>query len=123
MSKSFLPDRGHKDPPELALRRWHFDQALANSMQEGFAPTEEYLALREQIFRGEVTVQEAIQSLLPERDPARLLVYADSSGQWRWLVQDENARELADGEGFATEQAATEAGNAARGRLLESLAR
>ncbi len=41
-------------------RRWASQQAMANCKIEGFEPSEEFLAEKEKIIRGEITVEESI---------------------------------------------------------------
>ncbi|HML83439.1 MAG TPA: antitoxin VbhA family protein [Thiomonas arsenitoxydans] len=48
-----------KEDEAMARRRWASQQAMANCKIEGFEPSEEFLAEKERIIRGEITLEES----------------------------------------------------------------
>jgi len=47
------------DDEAIARRRWASQQAIANCKIEGFEPSAEFLAEKERIIRGEITIEES----------------------------------------------------------------
>lgn len=72
----------------VEMRRWAYDQALANSLQEGFEPSPEFMEIHEKTIQGEMTTAQALAYFLPNQEPgAKLLVYSGDDGFWYWFIQ------------------------------------
>lgn len=87
------------------------EQALANSIQEGFQPDETYLGKMQQWILGNIATDE-LGMVSQVKKPA-LLVYQADDGDWVWFIQGENCKELGSSRGFDSEFAARQAGEKA----------
>lgn len=95
----------------MAARRWSYNQALANSLQEGFEPSSEFMEIHEKTIQGEMTPAQALAHFLPSRPPgAQLLVYPGDDGLWYWFIQGADGEKIVSGGGFKDEAAARGAG-------------
>ncbi len=95
----------------VEMRRWAYDQALANSLQEGFEPSPEFMEIHEKTIQGEMTTAQALAYFLPNQEPgAKLLVYSGDDGFWYWFIQGAEGEKIVSGGGFKDEATARGAG-------------
>ena len=79
------PERPQLPELEMAERRWWYNQALANIMQEGFVPDEKHMELHEKTITGELTLDEAFP---PWNYQAGIAVCRTSGKDtWYWCLQ------------------------------------